>query len=50
MANKIRYSEPEGYFPKEIRDKVFGITKKEPVKKATVKKAKPVQKTSTKKK
>lgn len=23
MANKIRYSEPAGYFPKEIREKYF---------------------------
>lgn len=25
-TKKIRYSEPAGYYPKEIRDRVFGKT------------------------
>ena len=34
MANKIKYSEPADYFPKEIRDKFKGnnTTKKKTVK------------------
>lgn len=24
MANKIKYTEPEGYFPKSILDKYYG--------------------------
>lgn len=39
---KIRYSEPVGYFPKEIRDKYFGDKSKktDSGKKTTTKKSK----------
>ena len=41
MAKKIEYSEPADFFPKEIRDKVYGTkktTKKTATKKTTKKK------------
>ena len=41
MAKQIRYSEPEGYFPKAIRDKIAAdnkAKKKTPAKKTTKKK------------
>ena len=40
-TKQIRYSEPEGFFPKSIREKHFGkpaTTKKAATKKATTKK------------
>ena len=40
---KIKYSEPNDFFPKEIRDKYFGKQKKAPAKKAT-----PAKKTTKK--
>ena len=39
----IKYTEPNGYFPKEIRDKYFG-------KKQAAKKAAPTKKTAPRKK
>ena len=44
---KIVYSEPNDYFPKEIRDKIFGKGAK---KTSTAKKTSNVKKTGTKKK
>ncbi|MBR5285924.1 MAG: hypothetical protein IKU30_03415 [Clostridia bacterium] len=47
MAKRtIRYSEPDDYFPKEIRDKYFG----DALRKAAGKKTASTKKTSTKKK
>lgn len=40
MATKktIKYREPDGYFPKEVREKHFGKGKKSTAKKTTKKK------------
>lgn len=38
MAKQIKYSEPVGYFPKEIRDKIIKAGKKESNKKQDSKK------------
>ena len=40
MSKKIRYSEPGDYFPKEIRDKYFGVDEN----KTTVKSKKKIAK------
>lgn len=46
MAKQIKYTEPEGYFPKELRDKILAASKKKagaavtPAKKAPAKPAK----------
>lgn len=46
MAKQIKYTEPEGYFPKELRDRILAAGKKKagasaatPAKKAPAKKA-----------
>ena len=40
MPKKIKYSEPVGYFPKEIREKYFKSTEAKPKKAAKKKKSK----------
>ena len=40
----IKYTEPNGYFPKEIRDKYFGSKKPAAKKTAPAKKAAPKKK------
>ena len=37
MAKEVRYREPDGYFPKEIRDKYFGKNAGKTAKKTTSK-------------
>lgn len=49
MTTKIRYSEPDDYFPKEIREKYFADEKEES-KKSDIKETQRHKKQSNKKK
>ena len=49
MAKQIKYSEPEGYFPKELRDRILAAGKAEKAKKAATPAKKANEKTPKKK-